>query len=366
MLRMTIRGVECEEDRDGVLIDWNKEPEEDELHKLEEESEEDEDEIVKPDTGGSSGDSVQMYFRDMSQYPLLTRNDERALAMRMDMARYTSELEAKWQSEGIEVSFALISRFEQLRREARADEARQKMIESNLRLVVSTAKKYAGACSQLALLDLIQEGNIGLMRSVGKFNHEKGYKFSTYATWWIRQAVTRAMADSDRTIRVPVHVIEKLLRRKRVERRLTSKLGRDPTREEIAHAMGVTPEKLDELISATRETYSLDESFSSHEEGAGEDSASLSMFMKDEGPGPGDISLDSNLKATMQEVLRSLPEREARVLALRFGLDDDKQMTLEEVGRELGVTRERIRQIEAKALSKLRHPTRARKLKDFL
>jgi RNA polymerase primary sigma factor len=276
--------------------------------------------------GMSIDDPVRMYLREIGRVPLLSAQQEVQLALRMEQGD---------------------------------EEARRHLTEANLRLVVSVAKKYIGR--GMSLLDLIQEGNIGLIRAVEKFDYHKGFKFSTYATWWIRQAITRAIADQARTIRIPVHMVETINRLIRTSRRLVQELGRDPTSDEIAREMGLPPDKVREIIKISQEPVSLETPIGEEED------SHLGDFIEDQKAlAPADAASHQLLKEQVEDVLDSLTQRERRVLQLRFGLDDGRSRTLEEVGREFGVTRERIRQIEAKALRKLRHPSRSKKLKDYL
>ncbi len=271
-------------------------------------------------------DPVKMYLKEIGRINLLTSDEEFECAQRV--------------VEGDE-------------------EAKRKLAESNLRLVVSIAKRYVGR--GMLFLDLIQEGNIGLMKSVEKFDPTRGYKFSTYATWWIRQAITRAIADQARTIRVPVHMVETINKLARVQKQLTQELNREPSDEELAKELGVTPEKIREIYKIAQDPVSLETPIGE------EDDSHLGDFIKDEATmSPEEYATHKMLEEALDESLATLTDREAKVLRLRFGLDDGKSMTLEEVGLKFGVTRERIRQIEAKAIRKLRHPSRSRKLKDFM
>ena len=271
-------------------------------------------------------DPVRMYLKEIGKVPLLSAEEEVELAKRMELGD---------------------------------QEAKNKLAEANLRLVVSIAKRYVGR--GMLFLDLIQEGNLGLIKAVEKFDYRKGYKFSTYATWWIRQAITRAIADQARTIRIPVHMVETINKLIRVSRQLLQELGREPTPEEIAVEMEMPVEKVREILKISQEPVSLETPI-----GEEEDSHLGDFIQDDQVPVPADAAAFELLKEQLNEVLDTLTEREQKVLRLRFGLDDGKARTLEEVGRQFNVTRERIRQIEAKALRKLRHPSRSRKLKDYL
>ena len=292
--------------------------------------------------GVSLEDPVRMYLKEIGRVPLLTMEQEKSLAMAIENGE--NELARNGKSDAQLVYLG--------------DEAKRQLTEANLRLVVSIAKKYVGR--GMLFLDLIQEGNLGLIRAVEKFDYRKGYKFSTYATWWIRQAITRALADQARTIRIPVHMVETINRQTKVSRQLLQELGREPTVDEIAAAMGLTPEKVREVMKISQEPISLETPIGEEED------SHLGDFIEDqEAIAPAEAASVMLLKEKMADVLQNLTERERKVLVLRFGLEDGHQRTLEEVGQEFGVTRERIRQIEAKALRKLRHPSRGKALKDY-
>ena len=291
---------------------------------------EDEVEVEKIDLsvpdGVSIEDPVRMYLKEIGKVPLLSAEEEIELAKRMELGD---------------------------------QEAKKRLAEANLRLVVSIAKRYVGR--GMLFLDLIQEGNLGLIKAVEKFDYRKGYKFSTYATWWIRQAITRAIADQARTIRIPVHMVETINKLIRVSRQLLQELGREPSPEEIAAEMNMPVERVREILKISQEPVSLETPIGEEED------SHLGDFIQDDNvPVPADAAAFTLLKEQLEEVLGTLTEREQKVLTLRFGLEDGRARTLEEVGKEFNVTRERIRQIEAKALRKLRHPSRSRKLKDYL
>ena len=293
-------------------------------------TEEDEVDVEKIDLsvpdGVSIEDPVRMYLKEIGKVPLLSAEEEIELAKRMELGDV---------------------------------EAKKRLAEANLRLVVSIAKRYVGR--GMLFLDLIQEGNLGLIKAVEKFDYRKGYKFSTYATWWIRQAITRAIADQARTIRIPVHMVETINKLIRVSRQLLQELGREPLPEEIAAQMNMTEERVREILKISQEPVSLETPIGEEED------SHLGDFIQDDNvPVPADAAAFTLLREQLGEVLDTLTEREQKVLKLRFGLDDGRARTLEEVGKEFNVTRERIRQIEAKALRKLRHPSRSRKLKDYL
>ena len=301
------------DDDDDILI---TEEEEIEVEKID---------LSVPD-GISIEDPVRMYLKEIGKVPLLNAEEEIELAKRMELGD---------------------------------QEAKKRLAEANLRLVVSIAKRYVGR--GMLFLDLIQEGNLGLIKAVEKFDYRKGYKFSTYATWWIRQAITRAIADQARSIRIPVHMVETINKLIRVSRQLLQELGREPTPEEISEEMNMPVERVREILKISQEPVSLETPIGEEED------SHLGDFIQDDNvPVPADAAAFTLLKEQLQEVLGTLTEREQKVLTLRFGLEDGRARTLEEVGREFNVTRERIRQIEAKALRKLRHPSRSRKLKDYL
>ena len=301
---------------DDIILDVDDEPTEEELENIE---------FSVPD-GVSIEDPVRMYLKEIGKVPLLSANEEVELAKKME----TGDLDA-----------------------------RKRLAEANLRLVVSIAKRYVGR--GMLFLDLIQEGNLGLIKAVEKFDYKKGYKFSTYATWWIRQAITRAIADQARTIRIPVHMVETINKLIRVSRQLLQELGREPSPEEIAAEMNMPVERVREIQKISLEPVSLETPIGEEED------SHLGDFIQDDNvPVPADAAAFTLLREQLEEVLGTLTEREQKVLKLRFGLEDGRARTLEEVGKEFKVTRERIRQIEAKALRKLRHPSRSRKLKDYL
>ena len=297
------------------------------IEKLDDEEEVELDKIdLSVPEGVSIEDPVRMYLKEIGKVSLLTADEEIELAKRMEQGD---------------------------------EEAKKRLAEANLRLVVSIAKRYVGR--GMLFLDLIQEGNLGLIKAVEKFDYRKGYKYSTYATWWIRQAITRAIADQARTIRIPVHMVETINKLIRVSRQLLQELGREPTPEEIAEEMDMSVERVREILKISQEPVSLETPIGEEED------SHLGDFIQDDNvPVPADAAAFTLLKEQLIEVLGTLTEREQKVLRLRFGLDDGRARTLEEVGKEFNVTRERIRQIEAKALRKLRHPSRSRKLKDYL
>lgn len=314
------------EDAGISVVDENGEPTFHSLKHSEKEAEKAQKEDLSTPTGVKINDPVRMYLKEIGRVPLLTAEEEVDLALKIEEGN---------------------------------QEAKQKLAEANLRLVVSIAKRYVGRGMQF--LDLIQEGNMGLMKAVEKFDYRKGFKFSTYATWWIRQAITRAIADQARTIRIPVHMVETINKLIRIQRQLLQDLGREPTPEEIGAEMDLPTEKVREILKIAQEPVSLETPIGE------EDDSHLGDFIEDqEATSPADHAAYELLKEQLEDVLDTLTDREENVLRLRFGLDDGRTRTLEEVGKVFGVTRERIRQIEAKALRKLRHPSRSKQLRDFL
>ncbi|MCI8530513.1 MAG: RNA polymerase sigma factor RpoD [Lachnospiraceae bacterium] len=308
------------------ITDDDVDPDPDELLLAEEEDVDVENLDLSIPDGISIEDPVRMYLKEIGKVPLLSADEEIELAKRMEIGDQN---------------------------------AKKRLAEANLRLVVSIAKRYVGR--GMLFLDLIQEGNLGLIKAVEKFDYRKGYKFSTYATWWIRQAITRAIADQARTIRIPVHMVETINKLIRVSRQLLQELGREPTPEEIAEEMKMPVDRVREIMKISQEPVSMETPIGEEED------SHLGDFIEDDNvPAPADAAAFTLLKEQLVEVLSTLTEREQKVLRLRFGLDDGRARTLEEVGKEFSVTRERIRQIEAKALRKLRHPSRSRKLKDYL
>ncbi|MCD8180113.1 MAG: RNA polymerase sigma factor RpoD [Firmicutes bacterium] len=334
-----------------VVEDMDKELEEIEVSKEELED------LSVPE-GINIDDHVKMYLKEIGKVDLLTAEEELALAKRMaDGEEAKRRLEESEASEEDELSGEEKERLDFL--VADGEKAKKSLAEANLRLVVSIAKRYVGR--GMLFLDLIQEGNLGLIKAVDKFDYTKGYKFSTYATWWIRQAITRAIADQARTIRIPVHMVETINKLVRVSRQLVQELGREPTPEELAKELNMPVEKVREISKISQEPVSLETPI-----GEEEDSHLGDFIPDDDAPAPSEAASFVLLKEQLNDVLKTLTPREAKVLRLRFGLDDGRARTLEEVGKEFEVTRERIRQIEAKALRKLRHPSRSKKLKDFL
>ncbi len=329
---------------------------------------EDEVEVEKIDLsvpeGVSVDDPVRMYLKEIGKVPLLSADEEIELAQNMEDGAVATEkinvLKGRIDGASEEEKAEIKEEIKTLQRDVdKGADAKKRLAEANLRLVVSIAKRYVGR--GMLFLDLIQEGNLGLIKAVEKFDYKKGYKFSTYATWWIRQAITRAIADQARTIRIPVHMVETINKLIRVSRQLLQELGREPSPEEIAKEMNMPVERVREILKISQEPVSLETPIGEEED------SHLGDFIKDDNvPVPADAAAFTLLKEQLEEVLGTLTEREQKVLTLRFGLEDGRARTLEEVGKEFNVTRERIRQIEAKALRKLRHPSRSRKLKDYL
>ena len=327
---------------------------------LEEINEIEEEELVDPNTLVDSfniDDPVRMYLKEIGKVPLLTADEEIELATAMTAGNAAKERLKEIEESGEEITD---EERKALNAECkRGERAKQKLAEANLRLVVSIAKRYVGR--GMLFLDLIQEGNLGLIKAVEKFDYTKGYKFSTYATWWIRQAITRAIADQARTLRIPVHMVETINKLIRVQRQLLQDLGRDPTPEEIGAEMGMSPDRVREIQKISQEPVSLETPIGEEED------SQLGDFIEDStAVAPPEAASDSMLREQLDQVLDSLADRERKVIKFRFGLEDGHPRTLEEVGREFGVTRERIRQIESKTLAKLRHPSRSGRLKDYM
>jgi len=332
----------------GIEVGQVREEEPDDIHEIEEAAEEENFDLSQIEID----DSISLYLKEIGRVPLLTAEEEVSLAKRMEKGRESR----KKLTQGVE-DWEERERLLWFVRDGQAGQ--EHLIKANSRLVVSVAKKYVGR--GVPFLDLIQEGNIGLIRAVKKFDYRRGYKFSTYATWWIRQAVTRAIADQGRTIRVPVHMYEQINRLTRTSRQLVQELGRDPTTEEIAEELGVSPRKVEHIMRVSQRPLSLEMPVGEEED------SYLGDFIEDEdADAPSEAAGQQLLREVIDEIFQSLTPREVRILQLRFGLVDGYCYTLEEVGKKFGVTRERIRQIEAQALSRLRHPSRSRKLRDYL
>jgi len=339
---------------DGLPVDPDAEPDVAELV-----DEEDDEDVAVPeeDTAGPSTDLVRAYLKEIGRVALLNAEQEVELAKRIEAGLFASE--KLRQSDTGDLKLAKQARKDYDWLAADGLRAKDHLLEANLRLVVSVAKRYTGR--GMAFLDLIQEGNLGLIRAVEKFDYTKGYKFSTYATWWIRQAITRAMADQARTIRIPVHMVEQINKLTRVQRQMLQDLGREPTADELALELDMTPDKVVEIQGYAREPVSLEQNVGD------EGDSQLGDFIEDaDAPIAAEVVSFGLLQRELDSVLKTLPEREAAVVALRFGLTDGQPRTLDEIGKEFGLTRERIRQIEAKTLSKLRHPSRSQKLRDYL
>ena len=347
-------GIEVGVEEFLVGINDDMEPPMSEIAEIEEE------ELVDPNTlvdSFSIDDPVRMYLKEIGRVPLLTADEEVALATAMSAGREAQERLDEAEEEGETIPEEEMGALKAASKEG--TKAKQALAEANLRLVVSIAKRYVGR--GMLFLDLIQEGNLGLIKAVEKFDYTKGYKFSTYATWWIRQAITRAIADQARTIRIPVHMVETINKVIRVSRQLLQELGHDPSPEEISEEMGMPVDKVREILKIAQEPVSLETPIGEEED------SHLGDFIPDEGASePSEAASFTLLKEQLVDVLSTLTPREEKVLKLRFGIEDGRTRTLEEVGKEFNVTRERIRQIEAKALRKLRHPSRSKKLKDFL
>jgi len=310
-------------------------------------------------SAGSSSDSVRMYLKEIGRVPLLTAEDEVDLAKKIEAGMLASERLADLEAGGGLDQLDPAERRKLDRLVKKGERAKSELTQANLRLVVSIAKRYVGR--GMLILDLIQEGNLGLMRAVEKFDYTKGFKFSTYATWWIRQAITRAIADQARTIRIPVHMVESINKVHRVQRQMMQDLEREPTIEELADKVDLSPARVREIMRISQDLLSLDSPVGE------EDDSNLADFIEDQqAEAPAEMAAKMMLNSAVEEALQELNDREKAVVRMRFGLDDGQARTLEEVGREFGVTRERIRQIESKTLAKLRHPHRSQKLRDYL
>ncbi len=315
--------------------------------------------MAKPTHTTVTADSVRIYLKEIGQVPLLTADEEVLLAKRIGAGLEAAERIEAMEEEGTFATLDEVERQRLLRRKRNGDRARDDLTRANLRLVVSIAKRYVGR--GMLILDLIQEGNLGLMRAVEKFDYTKGFKFSTYATWWIRQAITRSIADQARTIRIPVHMVESMNRVHRTQRAMLQELEREPTIEELADRVDMTPARVREILRIGLDPLSLDSPVGEEED------SNLADFIEDDRvESPADVTARHMLGTAVIEALDDLSDREKKVVRMRFGLDDGRPRTLEEVGREFGVTRERIRQIESKTLAKLRHPQRSEKLRGYL
>jgi RNA polymerase primary sigma factor len=310
-------------------------------------------------SGAGSSDPVRMYLKEIGRVPLLSAQDEVDLAKGIEHGMQAAERLADLEASGELLDLDLSERRRLERSVAQGERAKSELTQANLRLVVSIAKRYVGR--GMLILDLIQEGNLGLMRAVEKFDYTKGFKFSTYATWWIRQAITRAIADQARTIRIPVHMVESINKVHRVQRQMIQELERDPTIEELADKVDLSPARVREIMRISQDPLSLDSPVGE------EDDSNLADFIEDlQADAPAEMATKMMLNSAVEEALQELNDREKQVVRMRFGLDDGQARTLEEVGREFKVTRERIRQIESKTLAKLRHPHRSQKLRDYL
>jgi RNA polymerase primary sigma factor len=315
-------------------------------------------EALRMSAGGSS-DPVRMYLKEIGRVPLLKAEDEVDLAKKIEAGMMAAEKLADLEASGETLSLDPAERRRLERLVKKGERAKSELTQANLRLVVSIAKRYVGR--GMLILDLIQEGNLGLMRAVEKFDYTKGFKFSTYATWWIRQAITRAIADQARTIRIPVHMVESINKVHRVQRQMMQELEREPTVEELADKVDMTAARVREIKQISQDPLSLDSPVGE------EDDSNLADFIEDQqADAPAEMAAKMMLNSAVEEALQELNDREKAVVRMRFGLDDGQARTLEEVGREFGVTRERIRQIESKTLAKLRHPHRSQKLRDYL